>query len=793
MQSVLAQPSPGATLTLYRGAKRPTPIRVDEIPDWPETVAAVTELAARSAPTKLELLAIGPHRLRPGGKRCNADVEAVSLLAIDVDRCNTTDLVTALATAGVAALIYGSPSDDPDGPEDARRVRVVAPVTRELAPAECAPARLAFAEVCGLGPGVGVEKCLAPAQLFFVGRLDGTAERNVAEIPGDRVDVDALLARPLVHDWRPAAPAAEPAPAAATGEVAAELAARLDRAADAAEPFYVPGERHALGCALAAFCRHKGVPQAGAEALLEELATRTGSDVAAALARARWTYSAAAVHPAGASALPPELLRALDAIELGDAWTLRALQGGRADAAPPRAPGLGPLILQARGDGGTVLLDEGPDGGGYQPVAVEVLPQRLAEIGQGGLTVDGKRRLSPRALIERHGATYRTTVTDFAAREARYEPAQSRVVLGFRVPDIAPAFDAAADAWLRALAGAKYDQVAEWIAGAHQRHIARPATALTLIGAHSIGKTLIATALARLWGDRLAPVPMRVVVKRFNLRISLCPIVLDDECVALTAGDVSTGDFRALVADRQRGYEPKGREAREVWGALRFVLTANDLSRLRFSDEVGAGAAGAIAERLLLVECGEQQAVLERLDAVRDASGDADLGRLCGHFRWLQETVAVPDGRQRFIGADPDREASIRAALAGIVDDAPEVFDRVRGALTGGRVDGGRVVRPGALWVRPADLAGAIDPGAAERGAKRGRAALSPFRVKGQDFVRDGAAHYRAWRLDVERLVAVLGLDAAAVAVALADGESQVKGEAPAIRAHFQGGTRGEA
>jgi hypothetical protein len=110
----------------------------------------------------------------------------------------------------------------------------------------------------------------------------------------------------------------------------------------------------------------------------------------------------------------------------------------------------------------------------------------------------------------------REAVTDFAARASHYDEGAARLVIGFpRACETAPAFDAAADAWLRALAGAKHAALSEWIAGTHQRHIARPAAALALIGRHSIGKTLLAAACARLWGA-LEPVPMAAVVATFN-------------------------------------------------------------------------------------------------------------------------------------------------------------------------------------------------------------------------------------------------------------------------------------
>jgi hypothetical protein len=148
-------------------------------------------------PDKTALLAIGPHRLRVP-YRARENVAGVTCLAIDVDAC---DLEALAARIDSAAVVYGSPSDDATGPPDARRVRVLAPVSREMTPEECGPARLAYAESLGLAPGCGVESCLDAARLYFIGRIEGTPAREWRTWDGAPVDVDALLSRAHVHTW----------------------------------------------------------------------------------------------------------------------------------------------------------------------------------------------------------------------------------------------------------------------------------------------------------------------------------------------------------------------------------------------------------------------------------------------------------------------------------------------------------------------------------------------------------------------------------------------------------------
>jgi hypothetical protein len=160
-------------VTIYSGAKAPEPIAQDDL-TWPELCDEIEAMAEIEYPDKLSMLAIGPHRLRVPYRKLE-NVEAVTLLVIDVDRVDDLDALLERAESLAPVLVYASPSDTPE----ARRVRVLAPVSRELAPDECARARFAFAELMGLAPGAGVEGCKDAAKLFFVGRLAGTAPRDV--------------------------------------------------------------------------------------------------------------------------------------------------------------------------------------------------------------------------------------------------------------------------------------------------------------------------------------------------------------------------------------------------------------------------------------------------------------------------------------------------------------------------------------------------------------------------------------------------------------------------------------
>ncbi len=186
-------------VSIYRGARAPTPIAREDFESWTaladmleaEATTATPDCLESAEPEeqKLALLAWAPHRLADtchfgtacdcggGPHRLLRNVLEVTCLVLDVDKCADVEtLVARVRTASPAAgLVYESPSSTDDAP----RVRIVAPASRALIPEECRPSRFRFAEACGLVPGQGVEGAIDAAKLFFIGRLHGTRERKV--------------------------------------------------------------------------------------------------------------------------------------------------------------------------------------------------------------------------------------------------------------------------------------------------------------------------------------------------------------------------------------------------------------------------------------------------------------------------------------------------------------------------------------------------------------------------------------------------------------------------------------
>jgi hypothetical protein len=659
-------------LTLYQGARNPVPLRADDWPSWAELCSDLAVLLATEATEKTDLFAIGPHRLAKP-YRLDANVAALDLLALDVDRCDASALLDRIEALGLAAAVYGSPSDDPTKP-DTRRVRVLAPASRPILPAECAATRCAFAELLELEPGQGVEACLNPGGLFFVGRIEGTPPRAWAWRDGAAVDVDGLLAVPLALDWRPGKAPTGASPAAASGGLpTAEPTDRAAELADLVRERWLDGGRIESHAALNLFgwLLGRGWRRAELVALLDLL----DQDEPAAGKRAehrRILGRAVALDgPGAAREWLGEDWPAVDALANPEREAARAMLADRAARAPAGDDRPGPVIVSSRRDAGAVFVDLGPDEGGYQPVAVEHVPRVLADLGLAVEPLEGRKREAPRALIDRLGELYTRAAYDYAARTSRYERETRTLIVGYPLRPVEPRQDAAVDAWLRALGGGDYPRLAAWLASCDQRYIDRLAAGLVLVGPKDAGKSLLAAALAGLWGE-CSPVGAGLLVDRFNADLLRCPIVCDEEAALVGSGELSTKRFRDALQATERAFEPKGRERILLRGALRFVVPCNAVGDLKFADLSAGDVLDAVADRLLVID------LAPRAPACRDAlarlrlpgSWRVDLPRVIAHLSWLAGAVTPPV--ERFIGGGG--AAGRAAVLAGHAEQHSRVW-----------------------------------------------------------------------------------------------------------------------
>lgn len=727
----------------------------------------------------------------------DANTRALTALPIDVDTAPAS-LIDVLEASCLSLFVYASPSDpNPDG---SRRLRIVAELSRPIAPAEVEHARLALAEHLGIGPGQGVESAKAVSQVMFAGKLHGTPARDTWRFAGEALDVDELMATPLTAPWKRAAKGAAKAVQALDRvghEDPDERTAALLEAL--AEHWEAPGEatdRRGVLRALGGYLARRGWtdeqiaavgrgleterPERDRVALMVQCARATrasdGETGAGWSGLVAWSEAGAALVEANAKdpAEPDDFVGVWSASWAAayareGSWVNRGRERRELEQAtdttfaPPTTEADDgaevPLLLHDARYGLLDLLWEG-DETGYQVIARNAIKMRVRELGYQTLIPlrDGKGKArSIEAVLDEQASTFKNTSYTFTQSLTTYDPNGDRsVTVGFRVPAVAARFDSDVDAWLRALGGEHYDRLAVWIASCAQGAIGRLSACLVLIGRADSGKSMFGQAVGMLWGDR--PVAASRLVEDFNSDLRRNPIMVDEESQLFGSRKLSTKKFRDEIQATSRSIQYKGKERVPLLGAMRLVVSCNGLSDLKFADLGGPSVIEALRDRLLTINATGRaaacSAALERLRLPNDHR--VDLARVTAHMAWLCETVTLP--AERFLGAGgADSDTAI---LAGHVDDTIDVWERFRCWLDSDADAGPWHSITEGLAVDTAMLSETLAETGRGWSHAQIRAALAPFHTGDVRPRLVSGARPRLWTLDALRLADALGLTA---------------------------------
>jgi hypothetical protein len=724
-------------ITIYNGMYDTTPIASDTL-TFAELGDELEALIAQPARAKAEMLAIGPHRLRDGTTRANANVERMgAVIALDVDKglVDLDDLLDTIRGYGIGAIVYTSATDpNPDG---SRRVRIFL-LSEEHAPEQCWAVRKAAAELLGVTLDPQTKDA---SRLFFAGVLEGSEPRECYRIDGEP------LALVLLDLTMPEPPRAK----AVGGPLGAARAS--DNAATA--------RAHALAERLEPSVEGHG----GDESLFKaacEIATVLGEDADAIEAVLSESYNPRCAPPWPASKIKREAKRAAERQATPEARFSRRREAKREaandnESFKPAAdsPAAVPLFLCSRRS--KLILIWENDELGHRPIILSMVRTRIRELGHEALCPikEGKRDLSADKIVESNNASYVHTAYAFANTVTQYDPSgEGSVTIGYPLAPIVARYDADADAWLHALAGTHYDRLAVWIASCAQRHINRLSACLVLMGRADSGKSMFAHAVARMWGQ--TPPPLSLINVQFNADMLRCPILADEEAQLLGSRALSSNKFRDIIQGASRHVERKGEERCELIGALRAVVSCNAISDLRFTNLGGPTVIEALRDRLLVIDATaraeECKAPLARLRPPGDHL--VDLERVAAHMAWLCETVELP--ADRFLGAGGDAGES--AILAGHVEENIDVWETFRDWLEADGADGAwSAHHKHGLCVEPAALALSLENTGDGWSLRKVRSALAPFHTGDAQPGGDGVRR-RVWVLDAARIAEALSL-----------------------------------
>jgi len=770
-------------LNTFRGAFAKAPTAQADT-TWPELCDELARMAKVTANDKTRLPAFTLGTLTEA-YNVNANYADHTALAIDVDSCPQSTL-DALPELGLALFAYASPSDPNE--DGTRRVRIVAELSEPIAPEHVRHARRALAELLAIGPGCGVETADSVSQIMFAGRLRGTPPRETWRTEGDALDAAELIATPLRAQWRkgPKPGAVASLERVAVSDPDERTAALLEAMApywDA--PGAVTGRRQILR-ALGGYLAKRGWPDgqiaavaSGLETLRPEAlrvatmiecaqAARLDPDTAAGWSTlVEWSADAAAQIEAVAK--DPR-----EPVGFPGVWApcfAGMFKRAAAAAAPPEEPADDEPFAPAVTENGTpiflcsrkssfTLLWEG-DELGHRPIHEKRVRLRVRELGyHHGLVqlhAKGGKPLSTDAILETNGASYTQTAYAFRNRVTEYDPTgEGRVTIGFPLAPVVPCFDADADAWLRALGGPHYGNLAVWIASCAQRHINRLSACLIVMGRADSGKSMLGHALARMWGQ--TPPALGLINVQFNADLLRCPILVDEEAQLFGSKALSTNKFRDIIQSTARSVEFKGLERCELTGALRAIVSCNGYSDLRFANLGGPAVIEALRDRMLVIDATPRadtcKGPLARLRLPNDHR--VDLDRVARHMAWLCETVELPT--DRFLGAGG--AATEGAVLAGHIDEHVDIWERFRDWIESTITTNGPwyATQSKGLCVDTAALTTSLEKAGRGWEHRKVREALAPFHTG--DYRPDAEPRTRLWVVDSRRIAEALQLDA---------------------------------
>jgi hypothetical protein len=603
-----------------------------------------------------------------GPRKTKEHVEAVHFLALDFDDVSAEKAVEILRSLEpYHALTYTTWKQPQASQSQLMRFRAVLPMSRPCAPQEW-PAVYSCA-VRDFGASALDTSCSDPNRFYFTPALpEGCSwAAQTWRSPGAGLwDVDAALAKPRAQEpvARAAGPGVDPTPR----EAVLRLSQRL---ANSADPKNIR-----LGTLMrSGLDGHEIANQGGAHQVLRDLAWRLAAAFPTGAPDQIAEHFHASLDFMRAWAKEDPVKHFTDLIVSGqkkvhdDAHQeqaeralgasrniLKAFEGlGQRRGTPYTQAELtewGDLssrwILQA---GSAIwIFFVGDYVGPFQKEAIgSAVAQWLSPAQSAGVEVykyddKGNVRLKDlHELVSQYGRVVTRVEADLAAPRTYLDAARCAVVEApCRLRELEPAYSPEVDAWLRALAGAKYDRLCDWMACITFLRECTPAVFVK--GASGVGKNMLALGLSRLWSTT-GPTPMSKALGEFNAQIVNCPLVYADEQIPETfRGEPRTEELRELITTSTFSINQKNRPISHAKGSCRVIIGANNFNAISRKAELTPEDAQALADRFILIDAGTEDRAPAK-DFLVSNGGPAftkdwvEGDKIAQHALWLRDEV----------------------------------------------------------------------------------------------------------------------------------------------------------
>lgn len=285
-------------------------------------------------------------------------------------------------------------------------------------------------------------------------------------------------------------------------------------------------------------------------------------------------------------------------------------------------------------------------------------PINFRTLGNGGMrdkTVD--------EILSKHATVFTHLVSDLSLQEHRFDGVtQTFYEAVCPLRKIEARHDEKVDAWLRALGGEKQEKLLDWLASITR--LDQQSCALYIAGTASIGKSLLAKAIAQFWNETGIATELGATTGNFNADIARCPFVFADEEVSKKSNGqpLTSAEIRRILGNRGRALTRKFMPNSDLVGNLRLYFAANNDKMLQQlgDEEASEDDIKAVQLRFLYIDARELKGkrAVDMLAELR-ASGElklwADEGtRIAQHLMWLRENRQVVPGTRFLVeGDDP--------------------------------------------------------------------------------------------------------------------------------------------
>lgn len=615
---------------------------------------------------KLSAPAFSPAEFMPGAERASENVRQIWLFVADVDHVDQGRALATLGSvhrAGLAAVAYSTWRHA----EDPWRFRVVNPLTRPVTPGEWpafwAAMNAAYGGVCDL-------KCVDPARLYFGPYAPaGTEAQNFYHVFGGvPVDVDAALRASVPSNG---AALFAPQPPLVLGKLTRDTleryAKRLKRLSDEylsqqgealalvckGDPFAEPGDRDNAIFRLACLLGEKYVdydPASIADHFAPSLQLMarhapdcpTVDDVAYKLERAQ----------SGARDKRAEKERADE--DVRSARVREAFRNGRSHPyTPAELATFGSNLARrwvVQQDRAFYLFFNGGYQGPYTEASVlnaavrDLAPASSAGVQLYTLSSNGTPSFKNlKQLVDEYGTVADRTVVDVCAQRTTYDD-RERCIVEATCPlrPIKPVYHPEIDQWLRILCWNEplyYENLKTWLAVVTRLDFI--CSALFLTGKKSVGKSLLALGISRLW-TLLGPTPLEVAFGSFNDALAYCPFTFADEQLPKDfRGYTKNGELRVHIQAMERAYKRKYLPNSKLIGATRTMIAAHDKSILKTAEPISNNEISGIIERYFHIATNPEAAVfLANLRPTTFERGWVSGDKIAEHVLWLRDNHA---------------------------------------------------------------------------------------------------------------------------------------------------------